>query len=184
MIFPYNPQPFILQKVSEPIHTTPTTMKNKLALSFALLQALVVTSSAADIQLPLVSSGAMQKIGGYIPQKAITSGKPPASLKKAPADLSAPAYGEIKFGPKESPSGVLFVIDEPSGKPWRLFVDVNANGDLTDDPPAEWTMREVKGRDGKSYQQGSGSAMLALSAADSSSAVRVAMYRFDQSDPA
>jgi hypothetical protein len=61
----------------------------------------------------------------------------PAALKAEPKAVSAhPAYGQARTGDTDSPS-FLFRIDESKGdgKGYdRLVVDVNGNGDLSDDP--------------------------------------------------
>ena len=43
--------------------------------------------------------------------------------------MAAPQFGVISIGAKESPSRVIVAVDEPEGKPARLFVDSNANGE-------------------------------------------------------
>src|ERR1051326_7997461 len=63
----------------------------------------------------------------------------PTSVLRIPSGLEAPLYGELSFGPRENPTTFTFLLDEPDGKPSRLWVDRNGNADLTDDPPVEWT---------------------------------------------
>ena len=98
-------------------------------------------ASAQEVNLTFESSGASRKLGGYMPQRLQLSATQPEGLKKAPAGLTAPLYGQLKLGPAESPMTVLVVLDEPDQKDARLWVDANGNGDLTDDPPAEWQGR-------------------------------------------
>ena len=74
----------------------------------------------------------------------------------------APLYGEIKIGPKESPATCLVVLDEPDGKPSRLFIDTNGNCDLTDDAAPNWADKKMPGRDGAEtvIHMGDGSVMI------------------------
>src|SRR2546430_16768994 len=114
-----------------------------LALAFGVLAA--VPAAAEEVKLKLVPTGAMPKMGGYMPQRLELSEQKPAGITKTPAGLSAPLYGAIKLGAAEHPSTIYLAVDEPDGKSSRLFVDSNGNGDLTDDPPAEWKGRPGQG---------------------------------------
>jgi thiol-disulfide isomerase/thioredoxin len=75
------------------------------------------------------------------------------------------------------------VLDEPAGKPAKLFVDSNGNGDLTDDAPATWEGRTSPERDGQpALTQYNGTAMVDLSDGGRPFEVNVPMYRFDKND--
>src|SRR6478609_4863802 len=65
----------------------------------------------------------------------------PTGIKKLPADLDSPQFGKLKLGPKESASRFFVVWDAPKDKPSRLLIDLNGNGDLTDDPEPKWQLR-------------------------------------------
>src|ERR1051325_95722 len=105
--------------------------------------ALTTSSSFAlaqddPVHLKLTPDGAMKKVGNYMPQRVTLSADKPASITKLPEGLVPPVYGTpaIKGG----------------HKPAKLFVDSNGNGDLTDDPPAEWNGKAGEpGDDGKAY---------------------------------
>jgi thiol-disulfide isomerase/thioredoxin len=105
-----------------------------------LLGLLLASSAMADqtVQLKTMSSGAMDIVGGsYYLSCKLSETKPP-NIKKLPDGLSEhPLYGQLKFvGP--GVSEIAVIVDSPEGKPSRLFVDSNGNGDLTDDPATEW----------------------------------------------
>src|SRR5207249_7582447 len=78
-----------------------------------LFAAGVVTPLAVDlalddfkpisIQLQLLSSGAMPKLNGYMPQRLTLFSERPATIKQLPANLSAPSFVVLSIGPKESP---------------------------------------------------------------------------------
>lgn len=77
---------------------------------------------------------------GYMP--AICSLKPQkpegVAITKEPAYQGKPLYGVIKLG-NGPRSSIVVVLDEPANGPARRFLDLNANGDLTDDGGGEWT---------------------------------------------
>ena len=150
-----------------------------MTLGFCLASSL----SGAEVKLPLLASGATPKMGGYAPQRTATSTSQPASILKAPADLSAPEFGEIKMGPDGSQRTFAFIVDKPDSDTPRLLVDSNANGDLTDDPPAEWKLRTAKAKDGKEYRTGNGGFMVDLKCGEEILPVRLNAYRFDKNEP-
>lgn len=92
---------------------------------------------------------------------------PATAVKKAPAGLKAPKYGEMKFGDLS----FGFILDEPQGEPARLYVDANANGDYTDDASPKWELQK-----GDMY---SGSADVMVQG----KSARVNAYRFNPNDP-
>jgi len=83
----------------------------------SIVFAFLYSASAQEIKLPLKESGAMQKIGYYMPQQLKLSSDRPAGLKKAPEDLVSPLFGEIGIGPKEKPTTIIVAVDEPDDKP-------------------------------------------------------------------
>ena len=159
----------------------PTT----LVLAAAALTASSSFALAQDdtVHLKLTSDGAMKKVGNYMPQRVTLSADKPASITKLPEGLVAPVYGTlaIKGGDKAT---YHLVLDEPDGKPAKLFVDSNGNGDLTDDPPAEWNGKAGEpGDDGKAYTMYNGGGTVNLGTKDKPYQVHLPMYRFDKTDP-
>lgn len=141
---------------------------------------LVSAAGAQQGAFKLLASGGMPKAGGYIPKRLTLSATAPAGLRKAPADLKAPRYGQLEWGSRDQKSPVLLIVDEPAGSPARLFVDSNRNGDMTDDPQPQWTPREYMGRNMAKHTQYSGGAM--IQPATNAPARRLGMYRFDPTD--
>jgi peroxiredoxin len=164
-------------------------MKNRtrrfqsVAATLAVLAFLSAGAYAADIQLKLLPAGAMTKLGGYRPQRLELSASKPAGITKVPTDLAAPLFGELKLGPAESPTKFYIIVDEPEGKPSRLFVDANGNGDLTDDAAPEWNPRPSKTADGKELTMYMGGMMLKVRYGTEALSLHVPMYRFDKADP-
>jgi len=146
----------------------------------------VVTTAVAapDVNLKWQASDANKDLGGYMPQRLKLSSNKPESLKKSPDGITTPLYGEIKMGPREKPGALLVLLDEPEGKPSRLFVDANINGDLTDDPAPNWAARKSPGRDGKENIIHMGDATVKIPFASGGVDAKLAMYRFDKSDAA
>lgn len=137
---------------------------------------------AQPTKLTLKPKGAMADIGYYVPQRTAFGAEKPASLSKLPDGLASPQFGVFPIG---GASGRVFhfVLDEPTGTPARLFVDTNGDGDVTNDPAAEWTAKETKGPDGTATTMHTGSAMIDIGEPGSPVLVSVSMYRFDKSDP-
>jgi len=138
---------------------------------------------AEEVKFQTLSSGAMRKIGGYTPIRLELSAQKPAEAKMAPADLVAPLYGVLKLGPSDAIASFALVVDEPEGKPARLWVDANGNGDLTDDPAAKWEERRNKSSNGKELVMFSGGATVRVPYGGESKDLHIEMYRFDKHDP-
>jgi thiol-disulfide isomerase/thioredoxin len=155
------------------------------AITFALAIASLAASavSAEEVHLQLLSTGAIPKLGGYMPQRLELSATKPDGITKLPADLSAPLYGELKLGPAESPRTFFVVLDEPDGKPSRLFVDANGNGDLTDDDATEWTAKPGTNSDGTVLTMYMGGANVKLPYDNQDQNLHIGIYRFDKKDP-
>src|SRR5713101_6222901 len=92
-----------------------------------------ISAPADEVKLKLVPTGAVAELGIYMAQPLPLSAQRPERANKIPGDLSAPLYGELQIGPKESPMAIVVIVDEPEDKPGRLFVDSNGDGDLTND---------------------------------------------------
>ncbi len=125
--------------------------------------------AADEVGVKLIESGATAKIGGYMPLRAEMTGNA-ASVKKAPEGLAAPKYGTLKLGTQSW----IFILDEPDGKPAKLYVDTNSDGDLTNDSATAWSSRKIE-----NFEQYSGTARVDL--ADGKRGA-INLYRFDPSD--
>ena len=92
---------------------------------------------ADGVSVKFIDKGATAKTGGYRPNRAEMDGTA-ESVKKVPEGLAAPKYGKLTLGEKNW----SFILDEPEGTPPKLFVDTNADGDLTNDPATTWTAQK------------------------------------------
>jgi hypothetical protein len=148
-----------------------------------LLFGAALAASADDIKMDWQPSGVTTKAGYYRPLHLVLSPEKPDGIKVLPADLAAPLFGKLQLGPAEAPTTFFVIVDEPEGKPSRLFVDANANGDLTDDPPAEWKGRPEKGTNGTELTTFLGGAELQLAYGAEKLKAHLGIYRFDKHDP-
>jgi hypothetical protein len=111
-------------------------MKKSIFLCGALLLASSGISTATDYPLAFKALDAHQALSfpsGTTIYALIQPGKPSGLVKAPPAVSSYPLYGQIAAGGDQ----LLFRLDESKGTGRgydRLIVDVNRNGDLTDDP--------------------------------------------------
>lgn len=117
------------------------------------------------VTLKLVPSGATANTG-YRPIKATLTQQGPAK----PLPGEGVQYGAFAANGKE----IAFALVEKPGEPTKLILDMNGNGDLTDDAPAKF---EGRVRDGKTTYFGD--AMVDLGKGEP---VKIAFYRFDPTD--
>lgn len=95
-------------------------------------------------------AGSREKGMMYMPSSAKFSAERPATLKKEPKYHAKPAYATIELG-SGGPNSYVIAIDEPADGTPRIFIDLNGNGDLTDDGDGAWP--EIKaGEEGRSPQ--------------------------------
>ncbi|RYG37144.1 TlpA family protein disulfide reductase [bacterium] len=115
-----------------------------LTLATALLFATTAQEQAKPIVLDLELSqraldmDALEKSQlGYMPSGLKMVEQKPAAITKEPAYKGKPLYGFFALG--DGPKNVThFAVDYPKGQKGSLYVDVNQNGDLTDDGPGKW----------------------------------------------
>ncbi len=111
--------------------------------------------AAAPREIPLAIDPKILAEGGdlwgklpfYNDAVALESEKP-AAVKKAPAANGKLGYGAIKAGNGPRSTYLLAVDQEPEGKPElrRIYVDINQNGDLTDDGDGRWQKQIARGK--------------------------------------
>lgn len=158
-------------------------------LSLAALLAAGRVGSAAEpveARLDLIAEEATRTLGGYAPQRLSLQPTAPPALSKAPEGLDPTdtRYGTLAFGPAGATTAFLLITREPTHGPARIWIDANANGDLTDDPAVTWTPAAYKSRTGESYSMHSGGARLTARHEGRELSVRVQFYRFDPRDTA
>lgn len=103
------------------------------------LATLVTRLAAQEVShFQWIESGLTEKGLGFRPKPLALSTEAPAALKKAPDGLHSPRYASFNTGPAAHPANILVIFDQIEGRPAKLYVDANANGDLTDDPACDW----------------------------------------------
>jgi thiol-disulfide isomerase/thioredoxin len=135
---------------------------------------------AEEVRLEWQTDQIYPRVGYYNPIRLELSATKPDGVTKLPDGLKAPLYGTFKFGPQESPTKATLLLDEPEDGPARLWIDRNANGDLTDDPPIKWDER--KGDTGPILSWG-GTAAVETAYGAEKRTLGLSLYRFNKSDP-
>lgn len=113
-----------------------------IALAAASLSANAMAQSTA---LTLDQRGAVTKHLPYFPVQIRLSDEKPKQIIKEPTYRAKPKYGIIRLGngPK---SDYVFALDEPADADFKIYIDKNRNGDLTDDGDGAWNVKRTKGR--------------------------------------
>lgn len=88
----------------------------------------------------------------YMPSGVKLAEGKPEGVTKEPAYTGTPLYGVITVG-NGTPNRFVIAVDEPEGKVGKVYLDLNGNGDLTDDGTGEWPT-VIEGKEGglPSYQ--------------------------------
>jgi|688.fasta_scaffold04355_20 thiol-disulfide isomerase/thioredoxin len=138
------------------------------ALALPVLMLGMLSDTGVDTKF--VDSGVTARVGGYRPIRAEMTDNA-EGVTKAPEGLSAPKYGKLQFGNKT----FMFILDEPAEGAAKLYIDTNADGDLTNDESVPWNA-DKRGE----LTQHSGSSKVDLGDGKIGA---INMYRFDPSDP-
>jgi thiol-disulfide isomerase/thioredoxin len=114
-------------------------------IAFALV--LLMAPQGTPFHFSLLPHGAFERIGAYRPFALKLSPEKPVGIVKCP-QMAAPRYGVIQVGDRK----FFAAIDGED----KLYVDSNADGDLTDDPSAQWGLKTFKSRSGQetTYHEG------------------------------
>lgn len=97
------------------------------------------TGKEQIIKLKMDPTGA-PKTAGYLPVLLPLSADKPAQITKEPTYKGTPKYGVIHLGngPK---ADTVFAVDMPTEGDYKIYVDKNHNGDLTDDGDGAWSAK-------------------------------------------
>lgn len=138
----------------------------------------VLARSQGDATFTLEPKGAVAARLGYFPVPLVVSPEKPAQVKKEPAYRATPKYSIIHMGdgPK---SDFVVAYDEPAGADWKVYVDKNRNGDLTDDGDGDWHGHRTGDREMYGLLEVPLKASYGTSTRETSTAdYTIAMYRF------
>lgn len=105
----------------------------------SILPLIVLGQAAGQTPLTLQSDIGKTWRLGYMPAVCALKPEKPAGvpITKEPTYEGKPLYGIIKLGSGPR-SNIVVVLDEPASGNARRFIDMNANGDLTDDGDGNW----------------------------------------------
>lgn len=98
--------------------------------------------------LTLEPRGAEKAAPGFFPIQVPLSAQKPAKVVKEPEYRATPKYAVVTLGGPSGP-GYVIALDEPENGDWRIYLDANGNGDLTDDGDGAWSQKRVQ--DGKAF---------------------------------
>ena len=128
--------------------------------------------------LTLEPKGAVTAKLGYFPVPITISAIKPSQVKKEPKYKSTPQYGTIKVG--NGPKNIFVIaLDEPKDSDYKIYIDKNQDGDLTNDGDGAWSSK----RDGQRPMYGVMDVTLRASygtdkVETSSSDYTIGLYRF------
>ncbi|OWU65867.1 MAG: hypothetical protein CBB60_002490, partial [Armatimonadetes bacterium Cent15-Ar3] len=105
-----------------------------------MLPAILLLSAQQSGVLSLEDTGAVTARLGYMPVQIQLSDKKPSKVTKEPTYRATPQYAIIKVGngPK---SDHVIALDEPKDQDWKIYIDFNNNGNLTDDGTGAWNTK-------------------------------------------
>ena len=138
---------------------------------------------AQTVRLRWVESGAAGRMSAVSPRTVDLSEQKPPQVRRLPANLANPHYGAFTLGPLESPAHVYVLLDAPRGRPPRLFVDANGDGDFTNDPAPQWAPHSYQGNAG-TFTEYLGGVTIPVSFGPARLALHLNLHRFDPADPA
>ena len=122
--------------------TRPTLRVFAVVLGASLLAGAAL--AGPDSTLTLDPKGAMTILHGYLPVQVELSSTKPRQVKKEPAYLGTPQYGIIHLGNGPRRDYVV-VLDEPANGDWKIYIDKNQDGDLTENGDGAWNKKTVRG---------------------------------------
>jgi len=110
-----------------------------------VLPSVLSAAFAQSSSLTLSEKGAVKARLGYFPVQIKLTDAKPKQVTKEPQYRAKPQYGIIHLGngPK---SDFVFALDEPKDADFKIYIDKNRNGDLTDDGDGAWNTKRTKGR--------------------------------------
>ncbi len=142
------------------------------------------SAQAQKVHLKWVPAGAEARMTPVAPHSIELNAQKPAQIKRVPADVTHGLYGFLTLGPVEKPTRIDLLLDTPPGKPSRLYVDANGNGDFTDDPRPQWEAKPYADNSGHHYTQMVGGVTVPIKFGSVTLPMHLLLQRFDLADPA
>lgn len=139
------------------------------AVVLAVLWLPEIQVQSQELKESFLARGVTAKVGGYRPVRSEMNEEADI-VKVTPEDLESPKYGQFKVGDQSW----AFILDEREEGDAKLYIDTNGDGDLTNDPEANWKSSK---RAGQTMYRGDGKLDLGN---DRIGAIN--FYRFDPTD--
>lgn len=136
-----------------------------------------LSAQAEEVRLKWQPEQVPTGVSYYNPIRLELSATKPEGVTKLPEGLKAPLYATLQLGPQEKPTKAVVLLDEPDDGAARLWIDRNANGDLTDDPAI------TLGHKPNTTSKWNCNAAVEVAYGAEKRPFGVSMYRFDKSDP-
>ncbi len=92
-------------------------------------------------RLSLVPSGAAQRLP-IRPQVLQMNGQSPGNLTESPVGAGA-MWARIELGPQSTATAIMVALDEEDPLNPKIYVDANADGNMTNDPEITWPKVEL-----------------------------------------
>ncbi len=110
-------------------------------LSTIAILAISTMSAARPDDLVIQPKGAVEAKLGYFPVQIALSATKSTQVKGEPAYKAVPKYGTITLG--NGPKSVFIVaLDEPTDSDFKIYIDKNQDGDLTNDGDGAWNIKK------------------------------------------
>ncbi|MGE3108739.1 MAG: redoxin domain-containing protein [Phycisphaerales bacterium] len=149
---------------------------------FSLAGSAAAWGQATDLRYS--PTGALDRLGFYSAQTCLLSPDQPTNVTKTPPDAKDVLYGTIRLGPRENQGRYTVLLADASTSSARLFVDSNADGDLTNDPPLTWKQDRYSGPgDALTLHRQRGSASVSIKYDSGPRNAGINFYRMDPADP-
>lgn len=140
-------------------------------------------ASGQSVEMTYKPTGAHHALRFFDAQTLSLSPTRPESVKKLPKDVTAAEFGTLKLGPVEKQTSFTFALVGSDTASPKIFVDANADGDLSNDPAPDWNAQPYyRAPEGSKFNRYLGSAELQLPIADKPQPGRISFFVFDQTD--
>jgi thiol-disulfide isomerase/thioredoxin len=106
----------------------------------------------------------------YMPGGSVLTTTKPAGVTKEPQYIGTPKYATVTIG-NGTPNQFVIAVDQVEGKEPKIYLDLNGDGDLTNDGTGDWPTKIDSKDGGLPYYQGTWTFAPAWKTADGGNAV-------------
>lgn len=139
--------------------------------------------ASASIPTKTIADGMAARMSSVQPRQLDLLDSKPDNITKMPNGVDSPQFGVLTLGPQEKPTSFTVMMDGAiTGAP-HVWIDANANNDLTDDPPIVWKAEPYKGFDGRQLTLYRGGVTLQVRYGKHITPLHLTLLRYDLNDP-